>query len=161
MINAALGFDSYLVPSSSTLAATRAAATTGDGSSSEMGCYFCSDIVAAQNSQKDRTLDEQCTVTRPGLSNIASALCGELMVAIFQRHAADIEEEDDDGGSESHTDIQYRIDVIPHQIRGNVLVFEHILLEVSYISKLEQFFAIKSSILYAICYLYSAQTSHV
>ncbi|EME81177.1 uncharacterized protein MYCFIDRAFT_49286 [Pseudocercospora fijiensis CIRAD86] len=73
VINAALGFDTYMVMRHGMRAPPE-----------ELSCYFCSDVVAPADSQKSATLDQQCTVTRPGAAPIASALAVEMLVSITQ-----------------------------------------------------------------------------
>ena len=71
LVNIALGFDSYLIDHN--MHPTSA-------------CYFCNDIVAARNSMKNRTVEQQCSVTRPGLSMIASAYAVEILVSHLNGH---------------------------------------------------------------------------
>ncbi|GFY88965.1 ThiF family protein [Actinidia rufa] len=71
----ALGFDSFLV--------MRHGAGPIGIELQRLGCYFCNDVVAPIDSTANRTLDQQCTVTRPGLAPIASALAVELLVGIL------------------------------------------------------------------------------
>uniref|UniRef100_A0A4W4DWV3 Ubiquitin-like modifier-activating enzyme ATG7 n=1 Tax=Electrophorus electricus TaxID=8005 RepID=A0A4W4DWV3_ELEEL len=90
IVNAALGFDTFVVMRHG-LKRNRTS-DTGDTRSSlfsnipghRLGCYFCNDVVAPGDSTRDRTLDQQCTVSRPGLAMIAGALAVELMISILQ-----------------------------------------------------------------------------
>ncbi|KEQ58879.1 ubiquitin-like modifier-activating enzyme atg-7 [Aureobasidium melanogenum CBS 110374] len=75
VLNAALGFDSYMVMRHG---------VSSQPKEEQLGCYFCNDVVAPANSLKSATLDQQCTVTRPGVAAIASALAVELLVSILQ-----------------------------------------------------------------------------
>uniref|UniRef100_A0A8D2J7R7 Ubiquitin-like modifier-activating enzyme ATG7 n=1 Tax=Varanus komodoensis TaxID=61221 RepID=A0A8D2J7R7_VARKO len=97
VINAALGFDTFVVmrhglkkPKHQEVGDSPSNNPSGSadllGSSLfsnipgyKLGCYFCNDVVAPGDSTRDRTLDQQCTVSRPGLATIAGALAVELM----------------------------------------------------------------------------------
>jgi ubiquitin-like modifier-activating enzyme ATG7 len=101
VINAALGFDTYVVLRHGT-------------NQNKYGCYFCNDVVAPSNSLSDRTLDQQCTVTRPGVSGMASSYAVELLISVLQHPIgvdADVESEGLFGS-------------VPHQIRGSLNNFK-------------------------------------
>ncbi|PYH90534.1 ubiquitin activating E1 enzyme-like protein [Aspergillus ellipticus CBS 707.79] len=115
VMNAALGFDSFVV--------MRHGVKTNINPSAELGCYFCNDVVAPMNSIKDQTLDQQCTVTRPGVAAIASALLVELLVSLLQHPLgaaapAPISRSDDTG--------DHPLGLVPHQIRGFLSSFENV-----------------------------------
>ncbi|CCW64512.1 unnamed protein product [Phytomonas sp. EM1] len=91
IINVALGFHQYVVmrhgvvsPSSAIDAGPLGPEGPSHVSHSSMGCYFCSSVVGPLDSVSGRALDEQCTVTRPGVSSIASAIAVELLAQIYQ-----------------------------------------------------------------------------
>lgn len=84
-ITVALGFDSYVVMRhGASQFGTMANINDNQQKSSltlnspvwgnDLGCYFCSDVTAPGNSVVDRTLDQQCTISRSGISMIASGL---------------------------------------------------------------------------------------
>lgn len=97
VVNAALGFDSYLVLRHSP-----------KGSPNRLGCYFCNDIVAPTDSFGDLSLDQMCTVTRPGGALMASSLSVELLVSILQHPL----------GANAPINDPSRFGDVPHQIRG-------------------------------------------
>nr|VZI39389.1 unnamed protein product [Spirometra erinaceieuropaei] len=142
-ITAALGFDSYLVmrhglprsPGTSPSQSCNqemALKASGDGrlrqlSGSQLGCYFCNDVVGPSNSLRDRTLDQQCTVARPGTSMMASALAVELCVGLLHHregaYAPALMKGCDDGlALNSNT-----FGLLPHQIRGFLSQFSEVL----------------------------------
>ncbi|XP_077252200.1 thiF family protein [Tasmannia lanceolata] len=141
VITAALGFDSYLVmrhgagPIGST-ANVKAEDTLIAGLDNismvdvdggrRLGCYFCNDVVAPIDSTSNRTLDQQCTVTRPGLAPIASALAVELLVGILHHpegiHASGETADSTAGSSEQP------LGILPHQVRGHLSQFSQMTL---------------------------------
>ena len=74
----ALGFDTFLVMRHG-LSPIEQSKVKGN----RLGCYFCNDVVAPRNSLGDRTLDQQCTVSRPALCTMASSLGVELLTSIL------------------------------------------------------------------------------
>ncbi|THU44505.1 hypothetical protein C4D60_Mb02t08080 [Musa balbisiana] len=120
-ITAALGFDSYLVmrhgagPLYESDQANSLSTVDGNGGQ-RLGCYFCGDVVAPIDSTSNRTLDQQCTVTRPGLAPIASALAVELLVGLLH-HPNGIHAPGEIANSIMSSSEQ-PFGILPHQIRG-------------------------------------------
>jgi ubiquitin-like modifier-activating enzyme ATG7 len=121
LINAALGLDSWLVMRHG-----------GGSSKGRVGCYFCNDIVAPENSTRHRSLDQQCTVTRPGLAPIASSMAAELLVSLLhhkRKHKAPAPPQSSLPTAFAPTDVSSDADsrsplgVIPHQIRGALATY--------------------------------------
>jgi ubiquitin-like modifier-activating enzyme ATG7 len=115
--NCALGFDTYL--------AMRHGIPMDDETNARKGCYFCNDVVAPKDSTTDRSLDQQCTVTRPGLAQIAGALAVELFITLSEeercltaKSSSSIFGNDDEDSSPESNAAR-----VPHQIRGNLRAF--------------------------------------
>lgn len=145
VMNVALGFDTYLA--------------MRHGIEGALGCYYCNDVVAPtdvrvpdpsrasaldsrlmqkRQSLKDLTLDQMCTVTRPGIAAIASATAVELMVSTIQHpqgcgaqcgrvlHDADAFLYRSAAPSETSSDDSTAspLGIVPHQLRGFLARFE-------------------------------------
>jgi len=126
VLNAALGFDSFVV--------MRHGCRSSDPSAPKLGCYYCNDVVAPADSLTDRTLDQMCTVTRPGLASIASSIAVELLVSLLQ-HPKGIEApapppvQDVGGPPKSSTEgTESILGLVPHQLRGFLAQFSNVLI---------------------------------
>jgi ubiquitin-like modifier-activating enzyme ATG7 len=129
LINAALGLDSWLVMRHG--GGTTPGEPPSDATNSgRLGCYFCNDVVAPENSTKNRTLDQQCTVTRPGLAPIASSMAVELLVSLLHHPKKQWAPGPKAAGTFSPTDTRgdegedtSPLGVVPHQIRGSIVTY--------------------------------------
>jgi len=121
ILNSALGFDTYLVMRHG------ARGKITPAGHQRLGCYYCNDVVAPADSLTDRTLDQMCTVTRPGLASIAAATAVELLVSLIQHPEGLLapapkpntppEEAAAEGGI---------LGMVPHQLRGFLAQFRNI-----------------------------------
>lgn len=110
VLNAALGFDTYLV--------MRHGNYYGQ-SGNQLGCYFCQDVVVPIDSLTDKTLDQMCTVTRPGVAMLAASQVSELFISILQN----------DKKADVSTKEENVLGEVPHQIRGFLHSFSSVKLE--------------------------------
>jgi len=135
VMNAALGFDTFVV--------MRHGANDKAHPEQGLGCYFCNDVVAPADvsrlshgenlnanslrlqSVTDRTLDQQCTVTRPGIAAIASALLVEILVSLLQ-HPLGALAPAPKNPTEERGD--HPLGIVPHQIRGFLSNFQNVVI---------------------------------
>ncbi|KAG5486788.1 hypothetical protein LSCM4_06253 [Leishmania orientalis] len=128
VINVALGFDTYVVMRHGVPRQTSCSNAVGADDCrgpihTDLGCYFCSDIIAPTDSLSFRALDEQCTVTRPAVSSIASAVAVELLAELYQHPSGFRCPAYREAGVSESDQGRCRLGVIPQQIRGSV--FSH------------------------------------
>ena len=74
----------------------------------------------------DRTLDQQCTVTRPGIAAIASALLVELLVSVVQHPLGPLAPAPKPNSHEQEDD--HPLGIVPHTIRGYLPTFNNMIL---------------------------------
>lgn len=82
-------------------------------------------------SQKDLTLDQQCTVTRPGVAAIASALLVELLASVLQhpeKQHAPAPKQSADSSEYERDPPDHALGLVPHQIRGFLSTFQNMII---------------------------------
>jgi len=106
VLTVALGFDSFVVMRHGT-------------DKNQLGCYFCHDVNSPADTLTGRTLDQQCTVTRPGLSYSASGTAVELLASILQHpDQIDVPQMSAAHPTELLPPNASMLGLVPHQIRG-------------------------------------------
>lgn len=126
VINAALGFDSFLVMRHGAPPQGKEGSEPQQGRGKRLGCYFCNDVVAPLNSTVDRTLEQQCTVARPGLASIAGGVAVELMASTLQ-HPEGMHAPAAVPGEQFDQD-SLPLGPVPHMVRGQLSGFSQMCL---------------------------------
>ena len=132
-VNAALGFDTFMImrhayfpPTGTPKQEPLPQSNTDQIPGNNLGCYFCSDVVAPTNSTRDRTLDQQCTVSRPGLSMIGAALVVELLISVLQHPQGGLAPANSNSDQDD-TETPSPLGLVPHQIRGFLSRYQNVL----------------------------------
>ena len=73
----------------------------------------------------DRTLDQQCTVTRPGIAAIASALLVEILMSVLQHPLGALAPAPILGVTDA---ADHPLGIVPHQIRGFLSTFQNMVI---------------------------------
>jgi len=120
VMNTALGFDTFV----SMRHGANPTQQSQKANSTRLGCYFCNDIVAPTDSLTDRTLDQMCTVTRPGIAAIASAMTVEMMVSVLQHPEGILAPAFSNSQPEASI-----LGHLPHQLRGSLFNFNTLLIQ--------------------------------
>ena len=108
----ALGFETFLVMRHGLSSQTHNNEINGE----RLGCYFCNDVVAPRDSISDRTLDQQCTVSRPALCTMASSIGVELLTSMLNHPLRNGAKAHENQNECDRTDLG----IIPQQIRGDL-----------------------------------------
>jgi ubiquitin-like modifier-activating enzyme ATG7 len=98
----AIGFDTFV--------AMRHGLFADENQTPELACYFCADTLEPSDTITDASMDERCTVSRPGVSAMAAAFVSELLIACLVH-------------KQKLSDCFTGLPKIPQQIRGDLSTF--------------------------------------
>jgi len=104
----ALGYDSFVV-------------MTQSYKNEPSACYFCNDVTAPADSLSNRSVDQQCTVTRPGLSGMAASIAVELIASLTQHP--------DGFAAKRNKSEESLLGRVPNQLRGYMSNYEVLCIE--------------------------------